>query len=401
MKELEHPHTDRTKLKVKKPSLWILIILISYGSMGAALFTPALPALMDDFNIGASVSQLTVMLYLVGYGLGQLIYSPLAKALGRKPTLTIGVTISIFGAMLCLIAAFVHTFPLLSLARFISSLGASVGLSLTFLIISDFYHEQHARKITAYIMLSFAVIPGVAIALGGLFVSYFGWESCFYFLILYGLFTLYLITRLDETGSGKEKGAAKLQVIVSAYRRDFKNNLLVSCSVMIGMTTAIIYIFAATAPIIFIKMMGHSAALFGLMNLIPAAGYFAGNFVAARLSHYFAIETVLKAGIVLMGIGAALFALLIFSGMRGPLSIFIPVAVIYFGIPLLYSNAAVLATFRVVDKPNASSIMSFLNISGAVIGLILIELIHGNPLIVVPLVFLLLVATIFLLFLFG
>lgn len=394
----DFPHSDEYRLKVKKPSLLTLIVLISYGSIGAALFTPAIPAVMDRFGIDASKAQLTIMIYLVGYSLGQLIYSPLAKAFGRKSALYSGIVVSLIGTVLCATSGPVDSFSLLVTARLISALGASVGLSLTFLIISDYFYEKHARKVTAYTMLAFAVIPGVAIALGGFFVAYLGWESCFYFLILYALFTLFLVYRLEETSLEKEKDATKVQKIFAAYKRDFKNKILVLYSIMIGLTTAIIYVFAATVPVIVIKMMGVSPDTFGLMNLIPAAGYFIGNFAAARLSNHFKIKTVLKSGIVLMGIGVVILAILLYFGFGRPLTLFFPMFIVYFGVPLFYSNAAVLATFRVPDKPNASSIMSFLNIGGAVMGLIVIELLHGNPIYTMPSVFLLFVAVVILLF---
>lgn len=394
----DSPHSDEFRLKVKKPSLLTLIVLISYGSTGAAFFTPAIPSVMDHFGIDASIAQLTIMIYLIGYSLGQLIYSPLAKAFGRKPTLYTGVGISMIGAILCAISGPIHSFFLLVMGRFVSALGASVGLSLTFLIISDYFYEKHARKVTAYTMLSFAVIPGVAIALGGFVITYLGWESSFYFLMLYALFTLFLIYRLPETSPGNEKDATKVKKILSAYSHDFKNKLLILNSIMISLTTAVIYIFAATAPVIVIKMMGVPPNIFGLMNLIPAAGYFVGNFAAARLANHFKIKTVLKLGITLMGVGVSILALLLYFGSPHLLTIFVPMFITYFGIPLFYSNAAVLATFRVPDKPNASSIMSFLNISGAVLGLVIIELLHGNPIYTMPSVFLLLVVLIIVLF---
>lgn len=392
------PLSDTYRLKVKKPHLLTLIVLISYGSIGAALFTPAIPTLMDRFGISASMAQLTVMLYLVGYSIGQLIYSPLAKRFGRKPALYTGIGLSLVGTFFCSIAGPLNSFSVLVVSRFVSALGASAGLSLTFLIISDYFYEKHARKVTAYTMLAFAVIPGVAIAIGGFLVAYLGWESCFYFLLLYGFFALYLVYRLAETGNGREKEATNVGKIFKAYQRDFKNKILVLYSIMIGATTAIIYIFAATAPIIAIKLMGISADRFGLLNLIPAAGYFIGNFVAARLASYMKIKTVLKLGVFIMGVGVMILALIFFCGWEGPLSLFFPMFIVYFGVPLFYSNAAVLATFRAPDKPNASSIMSFLNIGGAVVGLILIELLHLNPLYAMPSVFILIVAGVVLLF---
>lgn len=102
------PSSNKYRLKVKKPPLLTLFVLISYGSIGAALFTPAIPILMEVFQISSSLSQLSIMVYLVGYSLGQLIYSPLAKRYGRKPALYTGISISLIGAGLCILSSPLH-----------------------------------------------------------------------------------------------------------------------------------------------------------------------------------------------------------------------------------------------------------------------------------------------------
>lgn len=380
------PTSDLYKLNVKRPSLLTLIVLISFGSIGAALFTPAIPTIIRVFDTSVSFAQLTVTLYLIGYSIGQLFYGPLARIWGRKPALYFGISIAMVASLLCALSGPLHSFRLLLIGRLIMSLGSSVGLSLTFLIISDYFYEKHARKITAYTMLAFAVVPGVSIAVGGFLVTYLNWESCFYFLTLYAGFALYLVYRLDETGPGKESTGFK--AIIKNYKRDFKNPVLLIYSILIGSSTAFVYIFAATAPIIVISVMGVRPDKFGLLNLIPASGYFIGNFLAARLANYFETKTVLQWGFGVMGVGVIVLFALFWSGVENVYSLFFPVFILYLGIPLLYSNAAVLATFRVKDKPNASSIMSFINIGLAFVGIMIIEVIHGNPAHVLTAVFL-------------
>ncbi|NGX50491.1 MAG: Inner membrane transport protein YdhC [Chlamydiae bacterium] len=390
--------SKKYKLEVKKPSLLTLIALISYGSIGAALFTPAITTIMEIFQLSSGVAQLVITIFLVGYSLGQLIYSPLAKRYGRKPALYIGISISLIGSALCALSGPLHSFSLLIFGRFIAALGSSAGLSLTFMIISDFYYEKDARKITAIAMLAFAVVPGVSIALGGFIVAFLGWESCFYFLILYGLFVLYLVLRLAETSSGRELEATRFTNLIRSYKRDFKNRKLLLYSFMIGATTAIIYIFAVTAPIIAIGMMGLTPDIFGLYSLIPAAGYFLGNILAASLVSRYEIQAVLKQGIALIGLGVLILFVIFYGGWAAPLTLFLPIFIIYLGIPLFYSNAAVLATYRTPDKLNASSIMSFINIGTAVLGVGVIGLLQMNPIYTMPALFVGLVLLVFSLF---
>jgi MFS family permease len=74
-----------------KPQFLTLLLLVSFGSVGAVLFTPALPAIQQFFQVTVGQAQLTMTSYLLGYALGQLPYGPLANGIGRKKTLYIGI----------------------------------------------------------------------------------------------------------------------------------------------------------------------------------------------------------------------------------------------------------------------------------------------------------------------
>ncbi len=364
------------ELDLKKPSLFTLIILISLGSIGAALFTPTIPSLIRAFGVSGAESQMTITLYLAGYAIGQLIYAPLAKKFGRKQALFAGILLSAVGSIGCLVATMMSHFSSFIACRFITALGSSAGLSLTFLIISDFFSERRARKVTAYTMLAFAVVPGIAIAVGGFLVRYLGWESCFYFYILYNLAACYLVYRLPDLSIKKQK--LKMSALMKKYKQSFTNPLLMTYSTLIGITTALVYIFASTAPLIVIREMNIGADVFGVLNLIPASGYVLGNMIAARLSHYFEIKTVIRWGVSVIGLGMLALAFVVYGGHQGVFGLFLPVFVIYLGIPMFYSNAAVIATYRSSDKANASSVMSFMNIGLALVGVSLIEMFPGD-----------------------
>jgi MFS family permease len=146
---------------IREPSLLTLLLLVSYPSVGAVLFTPALPAIAQFFAISSSIAQLTITLFLIGYAVGQLPYGPLSNKVGRKPALYIGLSISVFGALLCAVAGLLAQFWLLILARIITALGASVGLMMALTIISDYYQPEAARKKFSFIIMAFAIAPGV------------------------------------------------------------------------------------------------------------------------------------------------------------------------------------------------------------------------------------------------
>lgn len=376
----------------KHPSRFTLFILMALASVGAVLFTPAIPTIQKQFSVSSSAVQWTVSIFIIGYALGQLIYGPLANRLGRKPTLYLAILVAIAGSILCGISSYFDSFALLLIGRLIMAIGAASGLTLTFTIISDVYSTEEARPLIAYMTLAFAIFPGLAIFLGGFIVRYYSWEFCFYFLAVYYFFALVLCFYLPETGKGIDRSALRVSSILKGYRKAIKNlNLWVYTS-MWGLCTAIIYIFAATAPLIVIDKMGLKPNTFGSLSLIVSAGLFLGGFVAGRINKKHDHQKIILLGTLVMLLGAV--ALYIFSDwvQLEPWSFFGSTFVIYFGLPLVFSNGSALAGKTVTDKASASSMMSFLNMMFAVVGLYLMGLVHNMPERIMPEVFLVIVA---------
>ncbi len=355
---------------MKKPHTFILILLISFGATAASIFSPAIPVVVNEFNVSVSIAQLLITIYMFGYAIGQFIYGPLANRFGRKPALYSGIIIALIGSLLCVTAGILNHYVLLLWGRLITALGAGCGLNLVFTIINDYFYEFHARKITAHVLLAFAIIPGIAVALGGVLVSSFGWESCFYFLSGYSILLLYLCRRLPETSTIYDKTATNVLVMISRYKKVFKSKPLICCSFMFGTATIFIYTFIASAPLIAIDVLHVSPSSYGFLNLIPASGYVLGNVFAARIASSMTTWKAMNIGFIIICIGViGFFTLLVLIGLVNIYTLFFPVFVVYLGIPLIYSNGSVLALRSVSDKASAASVMSFINISNGFIGL--------------------------------
>src|SRR4029078_3396446 len=124
------------RLEQKEPHIFILIIMCSFASMGAIIFTPALPEIGQFFHVAQGHSQLTISLFLLGYAIGQLIYGPLANRFGRKPAFFIGVFIATLGSLFSILSEPLQSFGLLIFGRVLEALGSSAGLVISFTIIN-------------------------------------------------------------------------------------------------------------------------------------------------------------------------------------------------------------------------------------------------------------------------
>ena len=84
---------------------------------------PALPAIGDALGVASENGrQWVITAYLLGFGVAQILYGPLADRFGRKPILMIGLALYV---VFSLLAAFSPTFELLIAARVGTGIGAA------------------------------------------------------------------------------------------------------------------------------------------------------------------------------------------------------------------------------------------------------------------------------------
>ena len=382
-------------IKTREPSLFILLMLSSFASVTAVLFTPALPAMTTYFQITSGEAQAAVTLFLLGYAFGNLPYGPLSNRFGRKPTLYLGLSIAIVGSLLILGAGTLHLFWLVVIGRLIAGLGSSVGLKIAFTMIGDTSLAHHATKKMSYLILAFAIAPGLAIACGGFLTKQFGWMSCFYFLTGYSLLLLLLAFLLPETAQKLEPEALHLSNIKAGFLAKLKNKKIVLSALMMGCSTSCIYLFASEAPFIGIEKIGLPPDIYGLLNFIPPLGMIIGSFISLRLVGKKEVLTIFLIGMTI-GLAATLIMFLLFLlGSLNLYTLFLPMPIIYMGFSLVYSNASSLAMSSARNKSNASAIVNFLNMGFSMVSLFVMGFLPSDKAFILPLFFLVLTLLMF------
>jgi len=367
-----------------------------FASIFAVLFTPALPEIAKLLDVSNSEIQATMTVFLLGYALGNLPYGPIAKRFGRKPAIYLGITLAILGSFLTLFAGEQHFFYLFLVGRFLSALGSSVGMKISFTMIGDTFKQAQATKKLSLTTLAFAVAPGLAVGIGGFLTARFGWQSCFYTMIAYSFVLLILSYFLPETAPHLDKQALNFKNIQQTYQRELRNKKFLYPSLIMGFFTSIIYLFSTLAPFLAINEMGLSPEEYGFLNFIPPLGMIAGSFTAHSLAVRKKKLTVIQIGGVIAAI-STLFMLGLFAlGKINLWTLFLPIPFIYFGGSLVFNNASSLAMQNAHDKSNGAAIMSFINILVAASAVFVVQHIDSPTPLLMPLLFLF-----FILFLLG
>jgi MFS family permease len=376
---------NKHRLNQKEPYLLSLIIMSSFASMGAIIFAPALPEIASYFHKSQGHSQLTITLFLLGYALGQLIYGPLANRFGRKPAFYIGIAVATVGSIISIISEPLHSFLALILGRLFEALGSSAGLVISFTIISDHYYPEQARRIVAYLMLAFAIVPGVATFIGGLLTTHFHWISCFYFLLIYGLVLIIPAYFLEETAQELKKDATHLKSILQNYGVAIHNKLLIRISFFFGLSGMCVYMYVASSPFIAIDFLKLTPQGYGVIGLIPFIGTALGSFVSSKLANKCSIQTLMFSGFLIDMATAILLATFFVLGIVNLMVLIGCGFLLMLGNCLIVGNGSSVATATSEDKANASAMMSFINVGMIMVGTLLLAITPGTPILKLPL----------------
>jgi MFS transporter, DHA1 family, multidrug resistance protein len=339
----------------------ILLMTLSFASVNAVLFTPALPDIAKFFAISSDTAQLTISWFLVGYSVGQLLYGPIANRFGRKPALYAGIGLQIFSSVLCVLAGILQEYTLLVFGRFLLALGSGVGLNMTITLVSETYDPKTAAQKTSYLMLAFAITPSLSVALGGMLTTYFGWMSCFYACAVYGVLVLFFVSRLPETLKTPDLNALKLTPLLQGYRAQFTNPRVIITGIFMGLVACFVYVFAAIAPFIAIQAMGMTSEQYGIANLLPPIGLVLGSLFSARRARTHDAQFTIRLGISIMGIGVLGMLTAVLFKLPILLFLFLPMILIYFGLSLIPANITSATMRTLTDKANGSAVISFIN----------------------------------------
>lgn len=172
--------------------------LQAMAALGVDAMLPNLPAISDTFHLTQdNERQLVITAYLIGFGLPQIIYGPLADRFGRKPVLLAGCGLYVIFSAL---TAFAPTFELLIVARVLQGIGAAATRALPASIIRDCYVGRQMAKVMSLSFMIFMAVPMLAPSLGASVALFASWRWVFGVLTVFGAGVgVWVALRLPET----------------------------------------------------------------------------------------------------------------------------------------------------------------------------------------------------------
>lgn len=160
-----------------------IAVLTTSVYMGAAIYTPGVEEIKEKFHISTTVASLPLSLFVIGYGLGPMVWSPFSEhpAFGR--TSIYFVTLFIF-FILQIPTALVNNIAGLCVLRFIAGFFASPCLSTGGASISDFVPMAYGPLGIAAWSMAAVCGPSLGPLIGSALTVAGGWRWTFWFLAI-------------------------------------------------------------------------------------------------------------------------------------------------------------------------------------------------------------------------
>lgn len=313
--------------------LILMIALVGFVSMD--IYFPSLPAISNAYNINQGTAQLTLTLFLCGFGFSQLFYGPLSDYYGRRPILLIGFLIFLAGSLLLITTDSIST---LLLARTIQ--GAGAGASLCRVLLRDNFVGNKMAQVTSYLTVGIALATALAPALGGFVQEQFSFSANFIIMLLFGgLVTLLVLFYLPETNKTLGQHSLRPSEILKSYGNLLKNKVFVSNMICSGLALSLLLSYAIINPFLLQNNLHLSPGTYGLITLVIATGELIGTYLNGLLVTRVGYVAMTYVGMSLVLLAAVLLLSMSSLNIFTVTSIVIPTFIVTMSIGITIPNA--------------------------------------------------------------
>jgi len=274
-----------TEIPVKGPGfpefVALIAMMMALNALAIDSMLPALPAIGEALGVANENSrQWVVTAYLLGFGVTQIIYGPLADRYGRKPVLMFGLGVYVVFSAL---AAFAPTFELLIAARVGTGIGAAALRVLAVSIVRDRYSGRTMARVMSLSFLVFLGIPILAPTLGQLILTVAPWPWIFGVLALAGsAYMIWTAIRLPETLHPYDRMPIQVGRIAGAFRQALTERQSIGYTLAMTCITGALFGFINSSQQIFFDVF-KAPHLFTTVFGLVAGGIAVASLLNARL----------------------------------------------------------------------------------------------------------------------
>lgn len=264
---------------------WVVVIalalLMGLQPITTDLYLPALPQMQQGLGMSAAAAQSTLSALILSFGIGQLVWGPVADRWGRQIVLRSGLALYVVASVLTVLAQDGHT---MILARAAQGACLSAAVVCGRAMIRDLFHPEEGARMMSKGMTGLGAIALLGPITGGLTATYLGWRATMGALAVCGLMVLTFVwLKLPETLPVARRQShlnwARLlqQWWDIAQNRTFRAHTLLTSSTYGGL-----YVYLALSSFAFINVLGCSRTTYGIYMATLSLSYLIGTFFCRK-----------------------------------------------------------------------------------------------------------------------
>ncbi|MHA2789466.1 multidrug effflux MFS transporter [Corynebacterium sp. S7] len=285
---------------ISSPILISLALCSGYAPFAIDTYLVGMPAITDDFQTTASLTQFTLTGFLLALGLSQLIIGPLSDSVGRRKLLLGG----LFGAVIAsIICAMAPNIWVLILGRILQGAFGAAGVVLSRAIVGDLGRGIGIARAFALLMSIQSLAPLIAPIIGGLLIPTLGWRSAFWFLAGLGLLTFILVMSfVPESLPPEERttgGASNTVKDIASLLQ--KSRYVLPLTVFVG-SFAMMFAYIAASPFVLQRIGGLSETSYTIVFTINSFVILIMNLVSRNLVPKYGPYKLISAGVAIAAI---------------------------------------------------------------------------------------------------
>jgi DHA1 family bicyclomycin/chloramphenicol resistance-like MFS transporter len=273
----------------------VLGLLSAIGPFAIDMYLPALPSIGADLKASTSAVQMSLLIFFLSMGFGQLIVGPISDMVGRKLPLYGGLVLFVIGGVGSALAPSIEW---LIAFRFLQGLGASAGMAVPRAIVRDLYTGTEAAKLMSLLMLVFSVSPILAPLTGSLIIESLGWRAVFWTVTGAAVLAMVLLaTSLTETRPAKDRAGSSFGTALSAYRFLMGERSFLGLTAIAGFAISSFFVYLSSSSFILIDHYGLSPSVYSLFFSINAVAFIGMSQLTGILSERFGLRRVVRVAV--------------------------------------------------------------------------------------------------------
>ncbi|MBC3921026.1 multidrug effflux MFS transporter [Undibacterium sp. CY18W] len=296
------------------PLFFLIAVFLMLQPLSTDLYLASLPSLATVFAVPASTVQLTLSLFVAGFGGAQLVIGPLSDRYGRRPVVIAGLSLYLLASLLCGAS---QSIGMLIFARFLQALGCCSAVIIARAIVRDAYAPQDSVRVISKASSWVSAAPLLGPILGSFLQVHLGWRAAFVVhALLATALLIMVIARLPETNLYKDPKATELSGLARNYRIVLGSPLFWAYALPGALSYGSIFVFISGASFVLIKVLALPTGWFGYCFAFGVSGYLSGTVVCRRLHARFGTKLTLRIGSSLSLAAGAIFLAMVLAGMQ-------------------------------------------------------------------------------------